>query len=560
MNLETGQDPQQLYAVAMQCLNSGDMGQAERLLRMLLARYPNNINVLYGLAQIGFLTGRADLVISTMQRCIELNPNDGGSYHNLGNALRATGQHDKAIDALNSAIRLTPNLPHTYNTLGLTLKDLGRMDEAVTAFRKAVSLDPSFVTARSNLLMFLNYQPGLEPRELFEEHRRWSRKHEGPLMPRFIRHSNDRDPERQLRVGYVSADLRQHSVAYFLLPLLENHDRDQVHVTAYSNSAVGDDVTARIQQSVDAWYPIASLSDEQTASRIRTDGIDILVDLAGHTAGNRLQVFARRPAPVQITWLGYPGSTGMAGMDYRCSDPLADPPGDTSRFSSEEVLRLPRTNWCFDPLSGTPEVAPLPALTAPGVTFGSFNNYGKISEPTWDMWAEILRRTPGSRLVLKNVAMQSPATVKHAKGQLSSRGIAASRLDLLGQDDSLLDHLNRYNSVDLALDTFPYHGTTTTCEALWMGVPSIVLAGPHHASRAGVSLLAAVGLGDLVAQTPAEYVDTAVRLAADPTGLAAIRAGLRQRMLESPLMDGPSFARDMEAGYRQVWRAWCGQA
>lgn len=544
----------------MQCLESGDLGQAESLLRALLARYPNELNVLYGLAQIGFMTGRADLVIELMQRCITLNPNDGGSYHNLGNALRSKGHHDEAIAALHTAIRLTPDLAHTYNTLGLTLKDLGRMDEAVTAFRKAVSLDPSFVTARSNLLLFMNYLPGVEPRELFEEHRRWSRKHEVPLIPRFIRHSNGRDPERQLRVGYVSPDLRQHSVAYFLLPLLENHDRSQVHVTAYSNSAVGDEITTRIQDSVDAWCPIASLTDEQAASRIRTDRIDILVDLSGHTAGNRLQVFARKPAPVQITWLGYPGSTGLEGMDYRCSDPLADPSGDASRFSSEQVLRLPRTAWCFDPLSGAPEVAALPALTAPGVTFGSFNNFGKISAPTLDMWAEILSRTPGSRLVLKNVAMRSPAAVKEAKQLLLSRGVSARRLELLGQDDSQLEHLNRYNGIDISLDTFPYHGTTTTCEALWMGVPSIVLAGPNHASRAGVSLLANVGLGDLVAHTPAEYVEGAVRLAGDLSGLAGIRAGLRQRMLDSLLMDGQSFARDMEAGYRQVWQTWCGQS
>jgi predicted O-linked N-acetylglucosamine transferase (SPINDLY family) len=313
-----------------------------------------------------------------------------------------------------------------------------------------------------------------------------------------------------------------------------------------------------MQQSVDSWCSIAGVPDEQVEARVRADRIDILVDLAGHTASHRLQVFARKPAPVQLTWLGYPGSTGLDAMDYRCSDPLADPPDDTTRLSSEQVLLLPRTSWCFASLSGAPEVAPLPALTTPGITFGSFNNFGKISEATVDMWAEVLRRTPGSRLVLKNVAMNSTAAAERARRLLISRGIAAERLELLGQDQSLLDHLNQYNRIDISLDTFPYHGTTTTCEALWMGVPTITLAGPNHASRPGVSLLTNVGLGDLVATTPAEYVDIAVRLAGDRPQLAEIRAGLRQRMLESPLMDGPAFARDMEDGYRQVWRAWCG--
>lgn len=541
----------------MHCLRSGDLGQAEGLLQRLRAQRPRDPDVLYGLAEIGFITGRPDLVIDTMRRCIALLPQDGASYHNLGNALRAKGHHDEAIPALETAIRLMPNPADAYNSLGLTVKDLGRTDEAVAAFRKAVALNPAFVVAHSNLVMFLNYQPDVGPAELFEEHRQWSRNHEAPLKRGFIPHVNDRDPERPLRVGYVSPNLRQHSVAYFLLPLLAHHDRDRFHITAYSNSAVEDDISRQMQGLVDGWCRIAGASDELVAERIRADRIDVLIDLAGHTADHRLQVFARKPAPVQITWLGYPGTTGLDAMDYRCSDPLADPPGDATRLSSEQVLRLPRTAWCFVPLSGAPDIGPLPALSGAGITFGSFNNFGKVSATTLDMWAEVLRRTPGSRLVLKNVAMRSPEAVALAKERLVDRGIAADRLELLGQDASLLDHLNQYNRIDISLDTFPYHGTTTTCEALWMGVPTVTLAGPDHASRAGVSLLAGVGLGDLVAQTPAEYVDKAVGLADDLPALAEIRAGLRSRMLESPLMDGRSFARDMEDAYRQVWRRWC---
>jgi len=430
----------------------------------------------------------------------------------------------------------------------------------VAAFRRAISFDPAMLVAHSNLLLFSNYQPGIGPEELFAEHRRWADDRETVLRGAILPHLNDRDPERKLRIGYVSPDLRQHSVAYFLLPLLEHRDRDQFHVTAYSNSVVTDQVSERIHRCVDSWCSIAGASDEQVAERIRADRIDILVDLAGHTADHRLLVFARKPAPVQITWVGYPGSTGLDAMDYRISDPLADPPGDMSRLSTEQVLLLPQTTWCYVPLSGAPDVAPLPALTAPGVTFGSFNNFGKISPATLDMWAEILRRTPGSRLVLKNVAMRNPAAMTQAREQFADRGITDDQLQLLSPDPSLLEHLTQYNRIDISLDTFPYHGTTTTCEALWMGVPSVTLSGPNHASRPGVSLLSNVGLRDLVATTPREYVDTAVRLAGDLPRLADIRAGLRQRMLESPLMDGISFARDMEACYQQAWRTWCREA
>jgi predicted O-linked N-acetylglucosamine transferase (SPINDLY family) len=552
------QDPERLQQAGLACLRSGDLGLAESLLQQVLLHRPDDVEALYGLAEIGFHTGRPDLVIAMMRRCIALDPEDGGSYHNLGNALRSKGDHDEAIVALKAAIRLMPNPADAHNTMGLTVKDLGRTTEAVAAFRRAISFNPAMVIAHSNLLLFSNYEPDIGPAELFVEHRRWSTAHEAPLRRGIGVHGNDRDPERPLRIGYVSGDLRQHSVAYFLLPLLEHRDRDQVHVTAYSNCAVTDEVSGRIQRSVDAWCFIAGASDEQVAEQIRADGIDILVDLSGHTADHRLLVFARKPAPVQIAWVGYPGTTGLDAMDYRCSDRWADPV-DEPRPSSEQVLLLPHTTWCYVPLSGSPEVAALPALSNPVITFGSFNNFGKISSATLDMWAQILQQTPGSRLVLKNVAMRSPAAMARARRQFVDRGIAEDQVELLSPDESLLDHLTQYNRIDISLDTFPYHGTTTTCEALWMGVPSITLAGPNHASRPGVSLLSNVGLGDLIATTPDEYVETAVRLAGDLPRLAGIRAGLRQRMLDSPLMDGPSFARDMEACYRQVWQTWCEQ-
>ena len=543
----------------MQALQVGDLGQAEALLIRLLEEQPRDLDVLYGLARIGFLTGRPELTIETMRRCIQLDPKDGAAYHNLGNALRSRADHEEAITALHKAIRLMPNPAEAHNSLGLALKDLGRINQAVASFRKAVALDPSLAIAHSNLLLFMAYQPETTPEALFKEHRRWAKSLEGRRRDAIRPHTNDRTTDRPLRVGYVSADLRQHSVAYFLLPLLANHDRGQVEITAYSNSAAADAITQRLRGYVDHWCGIAGASDEQAAAKIRADQIDILVDLSGHTAGHRLQLFAQKPAPLQISWLGYCGSTGLETMDYRCSDPWADPPGDAARYSSEQLLRLPSTTWCYSPLSGAPDVGPLPALTANGITFASFNNFGKISRVSLDLWATILRQMPAARLLLKNVGLGS-AGVRNAVYKLfASRGIAAERLELLSQTHTLLDHLTHYNRVDISLDTFPYHGTTTTCEALWMGVPTITLEGPNHVSRPGVSLLTNVGLADLIARTREEYVEKTIRLASDLARLATLRAGLRQQMLTSSVMDGPGFARAMEDGYRQVWRAWCDQ-
>lgn len=550
-------DPRKTYQEAIRLLESGDLRRAETLLQTLLKRFPNDLNVLYSLGRIGFISGNNKLLIATMRRCIALDPTDGGAYHNLGNALRRSGRHEEAITELDRAIQLMPNPSEAHNTLGLTLKDLGRLEEAVSAFQRAVSLQPSNMIAHSNLLLFSNYRADINPEELFAEHQQWSRRHELPLRSTILPHRNDPSPERRLRVGYISADLRQHSVAYFLLPLLEHHDHEQVHVTAYSNCAVADKITKRMQACVDAWCPIAGAPHDQVAARIRADQIDILIDLAGHTADHRLLVFAQKPAPVQITWLGYPGSTGLEAMDYRISDPMADPPHDAGRFSTEQVLRLPQTTWCYAPLSGAPEVAPLPALTGTGITFGSFNNFGKISASTVDLWADLLRQIPSSSLLIKNVAMGSRTIAEQTQQAFAERGISPDRLQLRKQERSLADHLATYNKIDISLDTFPYHGTTTTCESLWMGVPVITLAGANPASRPGCSLLHNVGLAKCIAQTPAEYITNARQLAGDLAQLAELRAGLRPRMQASPLMDGPSFARDMEAAYRHAWRTWC---
>jgi predicted O-linked N-acetylglucosamine transferase (SPINDLY family) len=354
----------------------------------------------------------------------------------------------------------------------------------------------------------------------------------------------------------VSSDLNAHPVGKFLLPLFLEHDKRRFEIFAYSQLRMEDEMTHRLQACTDCWRDITGLSDPQAAEMIRQDQIDILIDLAGHTARHRLLVFACKPAPVQVSYLGYPATTGLATIDYRLTDALADPPGETDAYFTETLIRLPNTAWCYQPPSEAPLVSPLQALQNDYITFGSFNNFTKINEALAKCWAEILRRVPQSRLLLKAVALNSESARRDLQRMMSGSGIDADRLQLHGSVP-ISRHLPFYNRIDIALDTYPYHGTTTTCEALWMGVPVVTRAGASHVSRVGVSLLSAVGLPDLVANDADHYVQIAVDLAANPSRLAELRASLRMRMQQSPLMDAAAFARDVEAAYREMWRRWC---
>jgi predicted O-linked N-acetylglucosamine transferase (SPINDLY family) len=339
--------------------------------------------------------------------------------------------------------------------------------------------------------------------------------------------------------------------------LLERHDHRQFEVFCYSNWPRADAITARFRSSADHWKEISRLNDQQAAKLIRADAIDILVDLSGHTGLNRLLVFAQKPAPVQVSYLGYPGTTGLGTIDYRLTDDLADPVGLTDQFHTEALHRLPHTNWCFAESGDSPPVEPQPATRQGHLTFGSFNNLAKVTGAMLQVWASILRQVSGSRLLLKAAAFGSAGAQERVRQSFAAQGIDVSRLSLYGPQPDHSAHLALYGQMDIALDTFPYHGTTTTCDALWMGVPVITLAGQTHVSRVGLSLLSNIGLPELVAFTPDQYVQIAVELAKDPNRMDALRRGMRARMLASPLMDAAAFARDMEAAYRQMWRNWC---
>jgi len=496
---------------------------------------------------------------SAYLRAIALKSDFAMAYDNLGVVLHLAGRLEDAVACYTRAIALKPDYSFTYDHLASALKDQGRPDQAAAWWAKALELDPANAAAHSNLLLSLHYLPGYTPAAIFAEHQRWAQRHAAPLAAAVAPHPNPRDPQRRLRIGYVSGDFKGHVVAFFLEPILRRHDHRLFHITCYSDVVCPDDVTARMRGYSDRWHDTAAWPDARFADQIRADGIDILVDLAGHTAGGRLLVFARKPAPVQISYLGYPDTTGLHAIDYRLTDPWLDPPGPADQFSTERLLRLGRCCLCYD-RGLVPEVAPLPALTNRYVTFGSFNALAKVTPETLRLWADVLMVVPGSKLLLKATALGEAATQNRVRGLFAGYGISADRLELRGYLPSPVDHLELYHRVDIALDTFPYNGTTTTCEALSMGVPVITLAGRTQVSRTGVTLLSAVGLSQLIAAAPQDYLRIARELAGDLPRLAQLRHALRQRMQRSPLQNADEFVGTLEDTYRRLWQAWCAGA
>ncbi len=371
-------------------------------------------------------------------------------------------------------------------------------------------------------------------------------------------YANPRETPRRLKVGYVSPDLCQHSVAYFVEPLLRAHNRQAVEVYCYADVTRPDPVTARLKGYADHWLTTVGQLDGDLAERIRVDGIDILVDLAGYTSGNRLGVFARKPAPIQVTWLGYPNTTGLDTIDYRIVDAVTDPIGEADAWASETLLRLEGGFLCYSPMGDWPPPTFPPCLASDRITFGSFNNPAKLSDSTLDMWAKLLDRLPRAGLLLKGKPFGDETTRALFQSRLAERGVDLARVELAPWQSIEVMHLELYGRVAVALDSFPYNGATTTCEALWMGVPVVTLLGNRHAGRVGASLLTQIGLTDWIARSAEEYLDIATMLAEDPAKLKDLRQALRPRLLRSPLCDAHAFACKLEAAYRNMWKRWCG--
>jgi protein O-GlcNAc transferase len=495
--------------------------------------------------------------LAACQRLIQDQPGNPDAFNLAGLALAAQGALSTAARLYLRALALDADFAEAHNNLGGALAAMGRAPEAMAAFEQAVRLRPRDRGAWDNLLLCSLCVPGLPPAAVADLHRSWGVMFQQGITP-LPRRPWRPLTGRRLRIGYVSADFRQSAVAWFLRPLLAHHDRARVLVLAYANHAGPDDqVTAELRAHAEVWRPIAGLDDDQVARQIAGDDVDVLVDLAGHTAGHRLGVFARRPAPVQVSYLGYPATTGLTTVDHRLTDAEADLPGASEALHTEQLCRLPGGFLCF---GGPP--APLPAATPPGhagggVTFGSFNDAGKLSAPALALWARLLARVPGARLLLKGKAYLDPEVRQRVTAALTTGG-EPPRVEFLPWLADRACHLAAYAALDVALDPFPYNGTTTTCEALWMGVPVVTLRGEAHVARMGTSLLTRVGLPALVADDEGHYLDIAARLAADRDQLMDLRAGLRARLAASPLGDAPGHARAVEDCYRRLYEAAAG--
>jgi protein O-GlcNAc transferase len=544
------------YNLGTALKHSGQFADAIAAYRQAIRLWPGHTAAHMNLGSALISTGQVEEAVAAFRCAVRSKPDLAEAHNNLGNALKVKGEIEEAIAAHRQALRLKPRYPEAFNNLGASLKEIGRLDEAVAAYREAIRLKPDYTDAHSNLVYALQFHSGYGADMIFVELRRWNQQHAEPLRKFIQPFTNSGDPDRRLRIGYVSADFRNHSVGRFLLPLFREHDHGAYEIICYFDSLKSDDVTDRLRACADGWHDIVGWTDERVADKVREDKIDILVDLAGHTAGNRLKVFGRKPAPVEVSYLGYPGSTGLSEMDYRLTDSLADPPGKTESFHTETLVRLPVCNWCFGEPDDAPPVGPLPAESNGSICFGTFNNFAKASPVIVDLWAEILNVMPSSRLIIKSRGLGETSVREQIQQSFATHGVQADRLEIRGHEPKVSSHLEMYNRMDIALDTFPYQGTTTTCEALWMGVPVITLAGSTHVSRVGVSLLNCVGLPELIAQTPEQYVESAISLAKDLPRLGELRRSLRARMQSSPLMDAPRFARDVEAAYRQMWRNW----
>ena len=418
-------------------------------------------------------------------------------------------------------------------------------------------LKPENAFVLSGYLLAINDDPAAEPAWVAAEHRRFQKLMKGP---RRVVQSRDLDPSRKLRVGYLSPDFRTHSVGFFIIPTLEHHDREVIEATCYSTGHVVDGMTERAKAAVERYRNVYRMSDNDLAEMIRADGIDVLVELSGHTCDNRLIMLGNRAAPIQMTYLGYPNTTGLTEMDYRVTDAIADPFGQSDEWHSEKLIRLEGGFLAYEPPEIAQKLATVdsPWREANHVTFGSFNNLAKINDVVLDTWAAILEQVPGSTILLKARGLRNEKVKNRIVAAFAARGMdGESRIRLMGHERAAEDHLRLYNQIDLALDTFPYNGTTTTCEALWMGTPVLTFEGASHAGRVGASLLTHAGLTELVASDRQGYIDRAVALGKDREALGKVREGLRERFARSPVMDASRLARGLEKAYREVWQVYC---
>lgn len=544
-----GFNPEHVNAMHMLGLvffQAGQHQKALELIRRALLGKPNDsgCHVDYGLALAA--TGQIDAAIAEYRQAISLQPDCAPALNNLANLLQKHGNLDEAIEALSRVVSLNPNLAEAHNNLGNALREIGDLDGAIESFERAESINPLPQFA-SNRLFTMLHHPGIDAQRLAEEDAKWNRRYAHGIQP-IVRQPADLRADRRLRIGYVSPDFHDHPISRFFLPLLENHDRQRFEIFCYSDSQKQDQVSQRIAAKADAWRNVATLSREQLVSQICDDRIDVLVDLAKHTDAKILLAFAHRPAPLQVSYLAYCGPTGLSAMDFYLSDALIDPPGQATNPNGETPYRL-ETFWCYSPPDEAPEVNCLPALSNGFVTFGCLNRFCKVTEPTLRAWRQIMQSVPRSKLLLHSPLGSHRQRIIDffAEAEIDSQQLEfVSRMPLRY-------YFQQYRQIDIALDPFPWGGGTTTCDALWMGVPVVTLAGQTPVSRSGLSLVTSAGMPELAADSVERYIQIAIELATRPADLALRPQLIRQQMIGSRLMDLPRFVRQVEAAYLQMW-------
>lgn len=531
-------------------LDQGKLEDAAECYRQAIAADDNNAAAHNNLGLILTNHQQYDAAIAHFQRALTIDATSGNSLYMLGIITQQRGDIDTAADYFARALAIRPENPDALDRLGRLLREQVKLSESVACYRQANAINAQWPSSWSDLLLALQFEGTLSPAEMFAEHKRYADQFEAPLVAQRQPHHNERSPDRRLRIGYVSPDFRRHSVALFVLPILEAHDKSQFEIFGYYCHPDSDPLTQEIAALCDHFLPCAHLSDDELAERIRQDGIDILVDLAGHTAHNRLQVFCRKPAPIQVTYLGYIDTTGLAAMDYRLGHIDTDPPENDCYYTERLYRFREHLWWAYRPAPDLPDVTPLPALTNGYVTFSSNNHVSKISMTMIDTWATLLNAVPTARLVMMGVTSELARATFLAR--FAEHGVSGTRLAFHGMMP-LADYRRVLQQCDISLDSYPYNGGTTSCETLWLGLPLVTLKGQAFVTRMGYALLKEIGLPELVADTPEDFVRIAATLAADLPRLAQLREGMRARLAQSTLADEQKFTRGLEHAYRQMW-------
>jgi predicted O-linked N-acetylglucosamine transferase (SPINDLY family) len=577
---------QQAFQAAIRQHQAGQLREAEGLYRQIIAAHPNDADAMHMLGIALQQLGRGSEAIQTLRHAIGINPRAADYHANLGSILAAQRQPEAAIAEFRASLAIKPDLAEVHNGLGKllqsqgqldeaiceyrlalaqkvalaeahsnlgdALKETGQLDEAIASYRRAMTLSPD-VRWASNLIYALYLHPDTTPRQLFEAHQRWSQSHAEPLAAQVPVHRNDPNSGRRLRVGYVGANFPEYPRSSFILPMLAAHDRANFEIFCYVNVGEPDAITERARTLVDGWRDIAMLPDQQAAELVTRDRIDILVDLDMHSPGNRLLLLARKPAPVQVSGLAYPGTTGILAVDHRLVDSQLASDGSEEQLYSEQAIYLPETAFCYAVPSQLPPATGPPAARNGFVTFGYLGDFSRVTSRTIELWAGALGKMDGSRLLF---AAPRGSCRQRLLDAFQRRGVSGARLEFIDAKPRLAN-LDLHRRIDIGLDTYPWNGRTTTLDAIWMGVPAITLSGQRGVSRIGSAILSRLGLEDLVAHCSDEFAAVAARLAGDLSNLTKLRSSLRQRLESSPLMEADRFTRNLESAYRRIWVRWC---